>query len=106
MPLGHAVMWCHCAVARVFRNIVASNYAFPAKSRIENGCVSRQAKFFKRLSRCTRQGIKEKRLTLFIDYIVKKGSEFRAAELGSRIGDQLHQVFEIQLGSDRGAGVV
>ena len=106
MALGHAMVGCAFAVARIAQNVVGADRAATSEGRFEYGRVAGHRKLLEGAARCTRERVERIGFAALLDDIVEEGAEGSVAQLYSRICHQLNEPLEIVLGRHRNASTI
>ena len=106
VPLRHAVMRRHGPVARIGEHVVQADGQLAAERRAEQRGRARVAEVGEGLARCTRQGVEQEGVAVLVGDVVEERAELRAAQLGRRVGDRLHEGLQVELRGEQLAGLV
>ncbi len=79
----------HCSITRITRDVARADDAFATKRGFEDGRVPRCAECLERLARRAGQGAQAEGFAFRADDVVEERAEFRAAQLGGRVGHRL-----------------
>ena len=90
----------------MLRDVVGSHRWPTAEGRGEDGRVARQRKRREVRGIDPRQRVEHVRLARLVGDVVEERTELRAGQLRSRVGHELHDSGEVELGRDRRADVV
>ncbi len=106
MPSRHPVVRLVMPVARILANIAGPNHSLAMESRAEHGRVPRHRELRELFTRRPGQGVEPVTLLRVLHDVVEKRAELGAGNLSHRIGHDLHDALQIELGRDGRAQAV